>query len=90
MIVPNGKENIMPQVLLTVLATLGKVLMSLLASLLTETFLKRTILAGVETLSKKTAADFDDKLAAAMREAWFPSESAPSSGESSPAPEETK
>lgn len=80
----------MPQVLLTLLSTLGKVLMSLLASLLTETFLKRTILAGVETLSKKTAADFDDKLVAAMREAWFPSESAPSAGESSPSPEETK
>jgi len=87
---PNGKGHIMPQVLLTVLATLGKVLMSLLASLLTEKFLKRTILAGVETLSKKTASDFDDKLALAMREAWFPSESGPSSGEGSPAPEESK
>jgi hypothetical protein len=80
----------MPTVLLTTLTALGKVLLSLLASLVTETFLKRIILAGVETLSKKTAADFDDKLAAAMREAWFPSESAPSSGGSSSSPEETK
>ena len=80
----------MPTVLLTVLTSLGKVLLSLLTSLLTEKFLKRTILAGVETLSKKTAADFDDKLALAMREAWFPSESVPSPGEGSSSPEETK
>lgn len=70
----------MPAILLTTLKALGTVLMSLLTSLLTEKFLKRAIVAGMETLSQKTAADFDDKLTAAMREAWFPSESVPSQG----------
>lgn len=70
----------MPAILLTVLKTIGTLLMSLLTSLLTEKFLKRAIIAGMETLSQKTAADFDDKLTAAMREAWFPSESVPSQG----------
>lgn len=71
----------MPTVLLTVLKTIGSLLMSLLTSLLTEKFLKRVIISGMETLSQKTASDFDDKLTAAMREAWFPSESVPSQGE---------
>lgn len=68
----------MPAVVLTVLKTVGTLLLSLLTSLLTEKFLKRVIISAMETLSQKTAADFDDKLTAAMREAWFPSESAPS------------
>lgn len=70
----------MPVILLTTLKTIGSLLLSLLTSLLTEKFLKRAIIAGMETLSQKTASDLDDKLTQAMREAWFPSESVPSQG----------
>jgi hypothetical protein len=51
-------------------AILGKVGISLVMSLLTETFIKKALLATLEYLVKKTASDVDDKVLAAAREAW--------------------
>lgn len=50
--------------------TLGKVGLSLLMSLLTETFIKKALIAALEQLVKKTQSDLDDKLLAAAKDAW--------------------
>lgn len=58
------------QALLPVLAVLGKIAMSLLMSLMTEAFLKKALLVGLEKLVKRTESDADDKLLEAAKEAW--------------------
>lgn len=57
-------------VLLPILSTLGTIGMSLLTSLMTETFLKKAILIGLEKLAKKTETEADDQLLEAVKEAW--------------------
>lgn len=68
----------MPAVLVTILtalgSALGKTLLHLLTSLMTEKFFKTAIVAGLEKLVKRTQNDLDDQLLQAAKEAWFPSE----------------
>ena len=68
----------MPVVLTTILsalgAALGKTLLGLLTSLMTEKFFKTAIVAGLEKLVKRTQNDLDDQLLQAAKEAWFPEE----------------
>lgn len=65
--------------LVAILTALGKVLMSMLTSLLTEKFLKKAIVAGLEKIANKTASDLDNQLLAAAKEAWYPAEAPASS-----------
>lgn len=60
----------MPAILLTVLSTLGTTLLALLTSLVSETFLKKAIILGLEKLVSKTESDLDDQLLKAAKEAW--------------------
>lgn len=61
---------ILKATLVAILTALGKVLMSMLTSLMTEKFLKRAIIAGLEKVVDKTKSDLDDKLLAYAKEAW--------------------
>lgn len=54
----------------TLLATLGKIGLSMLMSLLTEGVLKKAIVVALEHLSKRTATDEDDKLVQIIKDAW--------------------
>jgi uncharacterized membrane protein len=54
----------------TVGGVFGKVLLSLLTTLLTETVLKRVIILLLEKVSSKTANDLDNQLLAIAKEAW--------------------
>lgn len=56
--------------LMTILTAVGKTLMTMLTALMTEKFLKKAIIEGLERLSAKTKSDLDDKLLAAAKEAW--------------------
>ena len=64
----------MPAVIMTVLsalgAALGKTLLHLLTSLMTEAFFKKAIVASLEKLVKRTQSDLDDQLLAAAKSAW--------------------
>lgn len=60
----------MQAILLGMLSSLGKVLLSMLTALFTEKFLKVAIVQGLEKLSAKTKSDLDDKLLVAAKEAW--------------------
>lgn len=64
----------MPAVVMTVLsvlgAALGKTLLHLLTSLMTEAFFKKAIVASLEKLVKRTQSDLDDQLLAAAKTAW--------------------
>lgn len=60
----------MHPVIATILGALGKTLLGLLTSLLTEKFLKKAIIAGLEQIVNKTQSDFDNQLLAAAKEAW--------------------
>lgn len=60
--------------LLAVLSALGRVLLSMFTSLLTEKFLKKAIIAGLEKVVDRTASDLDNQLLAAAKEAWQASE----------------
>lgn len=60
--------------LVAILTALGKVLLSMLTSLLTEKFLKKTIVLALEKIADKTASDLDNQLLTAAKEAWYPSE----------------
>ena len=64
----------MPAILVTVLSTLGaalgRTLLHLLTSLMTEAFFKKAIVASLEKLVKRTQSDLDDQLLAAAKEAW--------------------
>ena len=53
-----------------VIGTLGHVLVSMLMSLMTETFLKKAIIYGLEKLVNLTETDVDNRLLAAAEEAW--------------------
>lgn len=59
-------------ILSTLGAALGKTLLHLLTSLMTEKFFKTAIVAGLEKLVKRTQSNFDDQLLQAAKEAWFP------------------
>ncbi len=63
-----------PAVLATIAAAVGgavgKVLLSLATSLLTETVLKRVIILLLEKVSAKTENDLDNQLLAIAKEAW--------------------
>jgi hypothetical protein len=48
----------------------GKVLLSLVTSLLTETVLKKVIILLLEKVSAKTENDLDNQLLAIAKEAW--------------------
>jgi hypothetical protein len=60
----------MHPIVATILASVGKVLLSLLTSLLTEKFIKKTIIAVLEKIVDKTQSDLDNKILAAAKEAW--------------------
>jgi hypothetical protein len=60
----------MPVVVMSLLKVLGSVLMSLFTALMTEAFLKKALVMGLEKLVKKTASDTDDKLLAEAKKAW--------------------
>jgi hypothetical protein len=60
----------MSPIVATILATVGKSLLAMLMSLLTERFLKKSIIAVLEELADKTQSDLDNKLLAAAKEAW--------------------
>lgn len=60
----------MHPIVATILASVGKVLLSLLTSLLTEKFIKKTIIAVLEKVVDKTQSDLDNKILAAAKEAW--------------------
>lgn len=53
-----------------ILLPLGKIGMSMLLSLLTESFLKHALVIGLEKLVKSTESDADDKLLSAAKQAW--------------------
>lgn len=57
-------------ILIPIVGILGKIGMQLLMSLMTEAFLKRAVLIGLEKLVKRTESDADDQLLAAAKEAW--------------------
>jgi hypothetical protein len=60
----------MPAILLTILAALSHALIQMLMSLLTEDFLKKAIVYGLDKLVKLTESDLDDKVLSAAKEAW--------------------
>jgi hypothetical protein len=60
----------MPAWLLGVGATLGGVLVKMAAQLVTEAFLKRAIISGLEAAVKRSETEEDDKLLKAAKEAW--------------------
>lgn len=60
----------MNPIIMTMAATVGKVLLGLLTSLLTERFLKKTIIAVLEKIVDKTQSDLDNKILSAAKEAW--------------------
>lgn len=60
----------MQGVLLGILSAIGKVGISLLSSLMTEAFLKKALIVGLEKLVKKTESDVDDQLLDAAKKAW--------------------
>jgi hypothetical protein len=67
---------VLKTVLWGILSALGKVLMSMLTSLLTEKFLKRSIILALEKVSASTKSDVDDLLLKYAKEAWGPGENA--------------
>lgn len=50
--------------------SVAKVGLSLLTSLLTEAFIKRMLVAGLEAMVKRTDNDTDDKVLQAAKDAW--------------------
>lgn len=60
----------MPQIALAAVSAVGKVLLKMLMSLLTEAFIKDAVILGLEKLVKKTASDIDDKLLTDAKDAW--------------------
>lgn len=61
---------VLKTVLFTILTALGKTLMAMLTSLMTEKFLKKAIIAGLEKVVDKTASDLDNQLLKYAKEAW--------------------
>jgi hypothetical protein len=60
----------MPAIIVTLFSVLGKVLMQLGTSLLTEKVLKKAIIYGLESVAKRTETDVDDKLLQIAKEQW--------------------
>lgn len=60
----------MPAIILTLFSVLGKVLMQLGTSLLTEKVLKKAIIFALESVAKRTDTDIDDKLLQIAKEQW--------------------
>lgn len=60
----------MQPILMTLGTALGKVMLSMVTALFTETFLKKAIVYGLEKIAKKSQTDLDDKLLQAAKEAW--------------------
>lgn len=60
----------MPAWALGLLAAAGHAALSLAASLVTEAFLKKAIILGLEKLVAATSNDLDNKLLDAAKEAW--------------------
>lgn len=60
----------MPAWALILLRTAGSALLSLASSLVTEAFLKRAIIIGLEKLVARTETDADDKLLKLAKEEW--------------------
>lgn len=61
---------VLKTVLWTILTALGKTLMAMLTSLMTEKFLKKSIILGLEKVATKTKSDLDDRLLQYAKEAW--------------------
>ena len=59
----------MPGLLIPVMKTAGKALISLLMSLATEKFFKEVLLMLAEMAAKSSKTEWDDKLVEKMREA---------------------
>ena len=55
---------------LTILRTLGGILLGMGMSLLTEKVIKSLIVLGLEKLVKKTESDADDKVLQEAKKAW--------------------
>ncbi len=62
---------ILKTVLFTILTALGKTLMTMLTSLMTEKFLKRAIISALEKVVDKTSSDLDNQLLIYAKEAWL-------------------
>jgi len=60
----------MPVIVMTLFSVLGKVLMQLGTSLLTEKVLKKAIIFALESVAKRTETDIDDKLLKIAKEQW--------------------
>lgn len=60
----------MQLLVMPVLKVLGSVLMGMFTALMTESFLKKALVMGLEKLVKKTESDADDKLLAEAKKAW--------------------
>lgn len=60
----------MPIILTTILSTLGTVALHMLTSLVTETFLKKAVIAILEKVVARTANTTDDQILQAAKEAW--------------------
>lgn len=60
--------------MVALVAPLGKLLVeigaSLATSLLTEAFVKKAILIGLEKVAKKTESDIDDRLLQVVKDSW--------------------
>lgn len=54
----------------TLFSVLGKVLVSLGASLVTEKVMKKVVIFALESIAKKTETDVDDKLLKIAKEQW--------------------
>ena len=60
----------MPAIIGTLFSVLGKVLVSLGASLITEKVMKKVVIFALESIAKKTETDVDDKLLKIAKEQW--------------------
>ena len=60
----------MQAIILGVIATVGKVLVNLVAQLATQQFVKDAVIIGLEKLVKKTESDVDDRLLNAAKKSW--------------------
>lgn len=51
-------------------ASVGKVLIGMATSLLTESFLKPLVIHGLEALARKTQSDLDDQVVKDVKKTW--------------------
>lgn len=50
--------------------SVGKILVGMATSLLTESFLKPLVVHGLEALARKTASETDDQIVRDVKKAW--------------------